>query len=83
MITDEDFGYALISVKMITRDGTAFPEMIMEDIGWLNVQLVHNGNDEGKIMIQPSHDEELVGHKRKRDDVVDVEQQFQPQLRLR
>ena len=83
VITDEDFRYALISVSMITRGGAAFPEMIMEDIGWLDVQRVHNSGEEAKVMIKPTMEEASAGHKRKRDDDGVIAPQLQPQLRLR
>ena len=39
VITDEEFRYALISVK--ERRDSMFAELIMEDIGWLDVQRIH------------------------------------------
>lgn len=39
VITAEDFRYALISTKV--RPGTAIAELIMGDIGWLDVSRIH------------------------------------------
>ncbi len=47
VITEDDFRYALISVKILTD--TMYTEMTMEDIGWLDVQRVH-GN---QVAIKP------------------------------
>lgn len=42
VITDQDFRYALISAKVLPE--TMYTEMIMGDIGWLNVDRIH-GDD--------------------------------------
>ena len=42
VITDEEFRYALISVK--ERRDSMYTELIMEDIGWLDVKRIH-GDD--------------------------------------
>ena len=39
VITEEDFRYALISTQVLPR--TTYPEMIMGDIGWLDVRRIH------------------------------------------
>lgn len=39
VITDQDFRYALISAKVLP--GTMYTEMIMGDIGWLDVRRIH------------------------------------------
>ncbi|KAI0694357.1 hypothetical protein BC835DRAFT_1274702, partial [Cytidiella melzeri] len=39
VITDEEFRYALISVK--ERRDSMYAELIMEDIGWLDVKRIH------------------------------------------
>lgn len=39
VVTDEKFRYALISVK--ERRDSMYAELIMEDIGWLDVQRIH------------------------------------------
>ena len=63
VITDDDFRYALISVKILTD--TMYTEMIMEDIGWIDVQRVHG--DQMSIRPHPEIDENVgIGQKRKR-----------------
>lgn len=39
VITDQDFRYALISAKVLPD--TMYTEMIMGDIGWLDVRRIH------------------------------------------
>jgi mediator of RNA polymerase II transcription subunit 14 len=50
VITDEEFRYALISVEVLTD--TMYANMIMQDIGWLDVRRIH-GED---IIISPQTD---------------------------
>jgi mediator of RNA polymerase II transcription subunit 14 len=50
VITDEEFRYALISVEVLTD--TMYANMIMQDIGWLDVRRIH-GED---IIISPRTD---------------------------
>ncbi|KAL6308200.1 MED14-domain-containing protein [Sparassis latifolia] len=64
VITDDDFRYALISVK--TLSDTMYANTIMEDIGWLDVHRIH-----GEDVVITSHgrgdeQEVRVGQKRKR-----------------
>ncbi|KAI0344782.1 MED14-domain-containing protein [Trametopsis cervina] len=63
VVTDEEFRYALISVK--ERIGSMYAELIMEDIGWLDVNQIH-GDD--VIIKQQSGLDELgtTGEKRPR-----------------
>ncbi|TDL22587.1 MED14-domain-containing protein [Rickenella mellea] len=42
VITDQEFRYALISVQILADTPQA--NMVMEDIGWLDVQRIHGGN---------------------------------------
>ncbi|EKM54002.1 uncharacterized protein PHACADRAFT_174499 [Phanerochaete carnosa HHB-10118-sp] len=42
VITDQDFRYALISAQIVP--GTMYTEMIMGDIGWLDVSRIHGGD---------------------------------------
>lgn len=54
VITEEDFRYALISVKVLTD--SMFANMIMEDIGWLDVRRIRGDRgvgSPGDIMISP------------------------------
>ena len=63
VITDQDFRYALISVKEV--ESSLNHDLKMEDIGWLNVRRIH-GDDvavEGGVGPDP-----VTGQKRKRDD---------------
>lgn len=63
MITDNDYRYALINVK-VQRD-TMYNNLIMEDIGWLDIHRLHTGD----MVVEPGHGPEpVVGQKRKRDD---------------
>ena len=39
VITDQDFRYALVSAKVLPD--TMYTEMIMGDIGWLDVRRIH------------------------------------------
>ena len=62
VITDQDFRYALISVK---EESSVNHDLKMEDIGWLNVRRIH-GDDiaiDGGVGPEP-----VAGQKRKRDD---------------
>ncbi|KAI6128239.1 mediator complex subunit MED14-domain-containing protein [Pisolithus croceorrhizus] len=54
VITEEDFRYALISVKVLTD--SMFANMIMEDIGWLDVRRIREDRDvgtPGEVVIGP------------------------------
>lgn len=42
VITDQDFRYALISAQIVP--GTMYTEMLMGDIGWLDVSRIHGGD---------------------------------------
>ncbi|KAH9894934.1 MED14-domain-containing protein [Cubamyces lactineus] len=65
VITDNDYRYALINVT-VQRE-TMYNNMIMEDIGWLNVRRIH-GDD---VSVEPGvGPEPSVGQKRKREDGV-------------
>ena len=83
VITDEDFRYALISVKVLPN--TMYTEMVMEDIAWLDVQRVHGSQLAIKPL--PGADEVTdLGQKHKRPDAHDIvggiiEQQTQSRLR--
>ena len=63
VITDEDFRYALISVK--TLSDTMYGSLIMEDIGWMDVRRICG---EGLVSSQHTSDAPNgnVGQKRKR-----------------
>ncbi|EMD37772.1 hypothetical protein CERSUDRAFT_73593 [Gelatoporia subvermispora B] len=86
VITDEDFRYALISVKVLSE--TVHANMIMEDIGWLDVRRIHG--DELAIHLQNvtlDGDDTVVGQRRKRgpDDVggrTDSVQRFSSRFNL-
>lgn len=54
VITEEDFRYALISVKVLSD--TMFGNMIMEDIGWLDVRRIRGDRrvgTSGAVTISP------------------------------
>ncbi|OBZ68191.1 Mediator of RNA polymerase II transcription subunit 14 [Grifola frondosa] len=63
VITDEEFRYALISVEV--QKDTMYNNVIMEDIGWLNVRRIHGEN----FAVAPAPDagNPRAGEKRKRD----------------
>ncbi|KAH7925939.1 MED14-domain-containing protein [Leucogyrophana mollusca] len=69
VITDEEFRYALISVKVLTD--TMYCNMVMEDIGWLDVQRIRGDRGTGIhdiIVGSRSPDNAVqIGLKRKRD----------------
>jgi mediator of RNA polymerase II transcription subunit 14 len=71
VLTDEEFRYALISTKMLSD--TMFGNMIMEDIGWLDVRRIRGdrGVDVGmdEVGISSMSHEPLVLQKRNRDDI--------------
>ncbi|KAG1762429.1 mediator complex subunit MED14-domain-containing protein [Suillus occidentalis] len=71
VLTDEEFRYALISTKMLSD--TMFGNMIMEDIGWLDVRRIRGdrGADVGmdEVGISSISHEPLVLQKRNRDDI--------------
>ncbi|KAI6103423.1 mediator complex subunit MED14-domain-containing protein [Pisolithus sp. B1] len=58
VITEEDFRYALISVKVLSD--SMFANMIMEDIGWLDVRRIRDDRDvgtPGEVAIGPLNDQ--------------------------
>ncbi|KIJ05674.1 hypothetical protein PAXINDRAFT_21088 [Paxillus involutus ATCC 200175] len=68
VITEEAFRYALISVKVIPD--SMYGNMIMEDIGWLDVQRIRGENGAGLvpgIVVGPHIADPQVGQKRKRN----------------
>lgn len=65
VITEDDFRYALISVKVLPD--SMYGNMIMEDIGWLDVQRIRGEKGPSEIVIGPRVEEPQVGQKRKRD----------------
>lgn len=71
VLTDEEFRYALISTKMLSD--TMFGNMIMEDIGWLDVRRIRGDRGAGagmdEVVISSMSHEPLVLQKRRRDDV--------------
>ncbi|KAG2354230.1 mediator complex subunit MED14-domain-containing protein [Suillus spraguei] len=71
VLTDEEFRYALISTKMLSD--TMFGNMIMEDIGWLDVRRIRGDRSAGasmdEIVISSMSHEPLVLQKRNRDDI--------------
>ncbi|EGO25140.1 hypothetical protein SERLADRAFT_414850 [Serpula lacrymans var. lacrymans S7.9] len=79
VITDEEFRYALISVRVLTD--TMYANLIMEDIAWLDVQRIRGDNNAifditGGLSAPMDGSELQMGHKRKRnaeDDIVKEE----------
>ncbi|KAI0644574.1 MED14-domain-containing protein [Trametes meyenii] len=67
VITDNDYRYALINVKV--QQATMYNDMIMEDIAWLNVRRIHG--DEFSVEAGPGP-EPVAGQKRKREDGMNV-----------
>ncbi|KAF9242015.1 mediator complex subunit MED14-domain-containing protein [Melanogaster broomeanus] len=68
VITDEDFRYALISVKVIPD--SMYGNMIMEDIGWLDVRRIRGEKGAGstfEVVVGPRSAELQGGQKRKRN----------------
>ncbi|RPD78468.1 MED14-domain-containing protein [Lentinus tigrinus ALCF2SS1-7] len=64
VITDQDFRYALISVKKVER--SVNNDLMMEDIGWLNVRRIHGDS----VAVEAGGGPEAVaGQKRKRDEM--------------
>ena len=63
VITDQDFRYALISAKGVEHSLNR--DLVMEDIGWLNVRRIHG--DEIKVEGGAGPDP-VTGQKRKRED---------------
>lgn len=83
VITEEDFRYALISVEVV-RD-SVLHDMVMKDIGWLDVRRVHG--DEIVVKDHAVSVDPKVGQKRKRDIVesmehVDIGEQYTPRFNL-
>lgn len=67
VITDADFRYALISVETLSvLSETIHPNLIMKDIGWLDVRRIH-GNDVVVTAQSDQQPEPASGQKRKRD----------------
>lgn len=64
VITEEDFRYALISVKVLPD--SMYGNMIMEDIGWLDVRRIRGEKGQSEVVIGPRVEDPLVGQKRKR-----------------
>ncbi|KIJ59729.1 hypothetical protein HYDPIDRAFT_118235 [Hydnomerulius pinastri MD-312] len=67
VITDEDFRYALISVKVLTD--SMYGNTIMEDIGWLDVRRIRGDRTVGSatdVIVGPHMGASQVGQKRKR-----------------
>ena len=71
VLTDEEFRYALISTKMLSD--TMFGNMIMEDIGWLEVRRIRGDRNAGTVMdevvVSSLSLDARVGQKRKRDGI--------------
>lgn len=67
VITEAEFRYALISVEAHpVLSETTHPNLIMKDIGWLDVRRIHG--DHIVITAQPNNQPEpSIGQKRKRD----------------
>ncbi|KIK79206.1 hypothetical protein PAXRUDRAFT_161917 [Paxillus rubicundulus Ve08.2h10] len=68
VITEEAFRYALISVKVLPD--SMYGNMIMEDIGWLDVQRIRGEKSVGPVpgtVIGPHIADPQVGRKRKRN----------------
>ncbi|KAI0633692.1 MED14-domain-containing protein [Trametes polyzona] len=63
VITDNEYRYALINVK-VQRE-TMYNNMIMEDIGWLDVKRIHGGDYSIVPGVPP---DPVTGQKRKRQD---------------
>ncbi|KAN0076709.1 Mediator complex subunit MED14 domain containing protein [Tylopilus felleus] len=64
VITEEDFRYALISVKVLPD--SMYGNMIMEDIGWLDVRRIRGEKGPPEVVGMRVEDPQ-VGQKRKRD----------------
>ena len=65
VITEEDFRYALISVKVLPD--SMYGNMIMEDIGWLDVRRIRGEKGPSDIVVGLHVEDPQVGQKRKRD----------------
>ncbi|EJF55792.1 MED14-domain-containing protein [Dichomitus squalens LYAD-421 SS1] len=63
VITDQDFRYALISAKEVEHSMNH--DLVMEDIGWLNVRRIHGDQVTIEGGMGPDH---ITGQKRKRED---------------
>lgn len=81
VIADQDFRYALISVKEVEQSMNH--DLVMEDIGWLNIRRIYGDGVtvEGGLGLDA-----VVGQKRKRDDGVGRAgpsgEQYPPSFRL-
>ncbi|KAG1750599.1 mediator complex subunit MED14-domain-containing protein [Suillus paluster] len=69
VLTDEEFRYALISTKMLSD--TMFGNMIMEDIGWLDVRRIRGDRGAGmdEVVVSSLSHEGLMGQRRRREDI--------------
>jgi len=71
VFTDEEFRYALISTKMLSD--SMFGNMIMEDIGWLDVRRIRGDRDAGtgiaEVVVSSLSLDARVGQKRKRNEI--------------
>lgn len=69
VLTDEEFSYALISTKMLSD--TMFGNMIMEDIGWLDVRRMRGNRSAGtgmdEVVVSSLSLDAPVGQRRKRN----------------
>ncbi|KAI9567227.1 mediator complex subunit MED14-domain-containing protein [Boletus coccyginus] len=65
VITEEDFRYALISAKVLPD--SMYGNMIMEDIGWLDIRRIQGEKGPPEVVIGPRVEDPQVGQKRKRD----------------
>ncbi|KAH9924917.1 MED14-domain-containing protein [Fomitopsis serialis] len=68
VVTDEDWRYALISVEVLQN--TPCHDMVMKDIGWLDVRRIHG--EEIVVSPHPPHAADpAIGQKRKRESTDD------------
>lgn len=65
VITDEEFRYALISVDVLSD--TMYANLIMKDIGWLDVKRIHGAGVVVSAPAQAGQQEIASGQKRKRE----------------
>lgn len=63
VVADDDFKFALVSVKSVVENGRTF--MVMDDIGWLDVVRIRG--HETRVQLSPFEDriEGGIGSKRK------------------
>lgn len=55
LVTEQEFRFALISVQILQNSPTG--SMVMEDIGWLDVQRIHSGGLITAADFAPFHSE--------------------------